>query len=162
MFSYGWFMLMWIRNQYCNAVILQWKIDSGWLNTKTRFIYAVYSKQIHFKSKETQTRWKFWHFRVTNNLLLKSSVFSFVHVWVSLSIYPYEYILDIGGFQGDPVVKNLPASDGAVGSIPGSRRSSGGGNGNSLQYSCLENPMDREARWATVHRVTKSRKLLND
>ena len=42
------------------------------------------------------------------------------------------------------------------GLIPGSGRSPGGGHGNSLQYSCLENPMDREAWWATVNRVPKS------
>ena len=43
-----------------------------------------------------------------------------------------------------------------AGSIPGSGRSPGGGHGNLFQYSCLENPMDRGAWWATVHRVTKS------
>ena len=42
------------------------------------------------------------------------------------------------------------------GSIPGSGRSPGGGNGNPLQYSCLENPMDRGAWWAMVHGATKS------
>ena len=42
------------------------------------------------------------------------------------------------------------------GSIPGPGRSPGGGNGNSLQYSCLENPIDREAWQATVHGVTQS------
>ena len=42
-----------------------------------------------------------------------------------------------------------------MGSIPGSGRSPGGGHGNTLQYYCLENPMDRGARWATVHRVTE-------
>ena len=46
---------------------------------------------------------------------------------------------------------------GNVRSIPGWGRSSGEGNGNPLQYSCLENPMDRGACWATVHGVTKSR-----
>ena len=57
------------------------------------------------------------------------------------------------------VVKNPPASAGDAGDldlIPGSRRSPRGEHGNPLQYSCLENPMDRGARWATVHRVTKS------
>ena len=44
---------------------------------------------------------------------------------------------------------------GDLGSIPGSGRSPGEGNGNPLQYSCLENPMDRGAWWATVHRVTE-------
>ena len=43
-----------------------------------------------------------------------------------------------------------------AGSIPGSGRSPGGGNGHILQYSCLGNPMDRGAWWATVHRVPKS------
>ena len=48
------------------------------------------------------------------------------------------------------------------GSVPGSGRSPGGGNGNPLQYSCLENPMDLGAWWATVQRVPKSWTKLND
>ena len=47
-------------------------------------------------------------------------------------------------------------------SIPGSERSPGEGNGNPVQYSCLENPMDRGAWWATVHGVAKSRTRLSD
>ena len=57
------------------------------------------------------------------------------------------------------VVKKLPANAGDIrdeGSVPGSERSPEGGNGNPLQYSCLENPMDRGAWQATVHRVTES------
>ena len=57
------------------------------------------------------------------------------------------------------LVKNLPANAGDIrgsGSIPGSGRSPGEEHGNPLQYSCLENPMDRGAWWATVHGVTKS------
>ena len=57
------------------------------------------------------------------------------------------------------VVKNLPANVGDikdVGSIPGLERSPGGGHGNPFQYSCLENPMDREAWWAAIHRVAKN------
>ena len=57
------------------------------------------------------------------------------------------------------LVKNPPANEGAIrdeGWIPGSGRSPGGGHGNPLQYSCLENPMDREDWRATVHRVSKS------
>ena len=56
------------------------------------------------------------------------------------------------------VVKNLPANAGDIineDSIPGLGRSPGEGNGYPLQYSCLENFMDRGARWATVHRITK-------
>ena len=59
------------------------------------------------------------------------------------------------GFSGDSVVKNPPANAGDIGLILGSGRSPRVGNGNPLQYSCLGNPMDREARWATVHGVTK-------
>ena len=57
------------------------------------------------------------------------------------------------------VVKNPPANAGDVkdaGSIPGSGRSPGGGHGNPLQYSCLENPMDRGAWQATLHGITES------
>ena len=50
-------------------------------------------------------------------------------------------------FPGGSVAENLPASAGDSGSIPGSGRSSGEGNGNSLQYSCLGNPMDRGVWW---------------
>ena len=57
------------------------------------------------------------------------------------------------------MAKHLPASAAdtrAKGLIPVSGRFPGAGKGNSLQYSCLENPLDREAWWATVHGVTKS------
>ena len=56
------------------------------------------------------------------------------------------------------MVKNLfanPGDGGDVGLIHGLGRSPGGGNGNSLQYSCLGNPKDRRVWWATVHGVTK-------
>ena len=56
---------------------------------------------------------------------------------------------------GGSVVKNLPANAGVVGLIPESGRYPGEGNGTPLQYSCLENPMDRGTWRATVHGVTK-------
>ena len=62
-------------------------------------------------------------------------------------------------FPAGTVVKNPPDDAGDArdtGLIRGSGGSPGEGNGNPLQYSCLENPMDRGAWWATVHRVTKS------
>ena len=62
------------------------------------------------------------------------------------------------GLRCGSVVKNPPASAGDASSIPGSGRSPGVGNGNPLQYSCLGNPMDREALvWATVPGVAKVR-----
>ena len=59
------------------------------------------------------------------------------------------------GFPGGAAVKNLPANKVDQGSIPGSGRSPGEGNGNPLQYSCLENSVDRGAWRLTVHGVTK-------
>jgi len=60
------------------------------------------------------------------------------------------------------VVKNVPTNAGDArdaGLIPGSGRSLGRGHGNPLQYSCLENSMDRGAWWATVHRVAQHQTL---
>ena len=70
-----------------------------------------------------------------------------------------------GAFQVALAAKNSPANAEASGdmcSIPGSGRSPGEGHDNPLQYSCLENPMDREAWWATVHGVAKSGTRLSD
>ena len=64
----------------------------------------------------------------------------------------------MGASQVVLVVKNLPANAGDIrdaGSITGLERSAGGVHGNPLRYSCLENPMDRGAWWATVQRVTE-------
>ena len=65
------------------------------------------------------------------------------------------------GFLGGSEVKASACNVGDLGSIPGSGRSPGEGNGNPLQYSCLENPMDGGAWWATVHGVAKSRTPLH-
>ena len=80
--------------------------------------------------------------------------------WELTSIWSHE-----GGFAGSSVVRNPPANAEAredTGSIPGLGRSPGEGNGNPLQYSCLENPMKRGAWWATVHGVVKSWRRLSD
>ena len=63
---------------------------------------------------------------------------------------------------GGSEVKESASNAGDLGSIPGSGRSPGEGNGNPLQYSCLENPMDGGPWWATVHGVAKSRTRLSD
>jgi len=75
--------------------------------------------------------------------------------WLSLNI-------NYRGFSGVSVVKNLPGNAGDVGLIPGLGRYPGEGNGDPIQYSCLGNPMDRGACWATVHRVAKSWTQLSD
>ena len=94
-------------------------------------------------------------------LCFASFVFSLVFTF-SFFITPYQltriYILPYfspWSVLGGSVVKNPPANTGDTGSIPGSGRSSGEGNGNPLQYSCLENPMDRGAWPATVRGVAK-------
>ena len=65
-------------------------------------------------------------------------------------------------FPGSSVSKQSAFNAGDLGSNPGLGKSSGEGHGNPLQYSCLENPMDRGAWWAIVHRVAKSRTRLSD
>ena len=70
----------------------------------------------------------------------------------------------VSGLPGGSAIKNLPANVGAtqdVGLIPGSGRSPQGGKGNTLQNSCLENPIDRGAWPATIHRVEKVRTQLS-
>ena len=60
------------------------------------------------------------------------------------------------------MVKNLPVNAGDTGSTPELGRSPGEGNGNPLQYSCLGNPMDGRAWWATVHGISKSQTELSN
>ena len=93
-----------------------------------------------FKIWPSQLKW-------TRAVCLWASYFP--HLWAS---------------QEELEVKNPPANAGDIrdmGSIPGSGRSPGGGHGDPLQYSRVENPMDRGAWWPTVHRVTQSRTRLN-
>ena len=66
------------------------------------------------------------------------------------------------GFLGGSVVKNSPANGGDVDSIPELGRAPGERNGYPLQYSCLENPTDRGAWWATVHGVAKTQTILSE
>ena len=72
------------------------------------------------------------------------------HSDVPSTMFPYS-------FPGGSDSKDSACNAGELGSIPGSGRSPGAGNGNPLQYSCLKNPMDRGAWWATVCGVAKSR-----
>ena len=79
-------------------------------------------------------------------------------LWTEILIYYLIFLVPKWGFPGSSVVKNLPANIGDIGdtgSIPETGRSPGAGNDNPLQYSCLENPVDRGAWRATVHRVAK-------
>ena len=79
---------------------------------------------------------------------------------MSLCLFSKERIQDTGefpgGFPAGSAARNLPANAGNKDLIPGSGKSPGEGNGNPFQHSCLENPVDGEAWWVTVHRVAKS------
>ena len=75
----------------------------------------------------------------------------------SLVIYFIYSISSVWGFPGGSMVKNLPANPGDMGSVLGSGRSPGEGNGNPLHNSCLGHPVDRGVLWATVHGVTRIR-----
>ena len=80
-------------------------------------------------------------------------------------VYMCAHICVCMGFPGGSVVKIPPANAGDIeglGLIPGWGRSPGEGNGNPLQYSCLENSMDGETWWATVHGVAKSPMWVSD
>ena len=84
---------------------------------------------------------------------LFSPLFETICLFINCTIFPASPCITM------LVVKNPPAKAGDIrdtGSIPGSGRSPGEGNGNPLQYSCLKNPMDRGAWWATVHGVAQS------
>ena len=78
-------------------------------------------------------------------------IYIHTHIWASLRGFP-------GGSDGKESVYNA----GSAGLILGLSRSAGDGNGNSLQYSCLESSMNRGACWATVHGITKSWTRLSD
>ena len=75
---------------------------------------------------------------------------------------PMSKPLKLFGFPWELRGKGSACNAGDMGSIPGSEKSPGEGNGNPLQYSCLENPMGRGAWWATVHSIAKSRTHLSD
>ena len=80
------------------------------------------------------------------------------HLWMSQLVPNSQFSYLINGSGGKEAICNA----GDPGSIPGWGRSFGEGNGNPLQYSCLENPSDRGAWWATVHGVAKSQTRLSD
>ena len=90
-------------------------------------------------------------FKVSKICFFVSSSFIFF-VWISIS----------DSFPGGSAGKEPACNVGDSGSIPGSGISPGEGNGNPLQYSCLENPLNRRAWWATVHGVAKSQTQLSN
>ena len=100
------------------------------------------------------------------HLVPKSKTF-YAHLFmqkhkVHIILFSWRPIFQLKGFPGGSVGKESACKAGDQGSIPGSGRSPEEGNGNPLEYSCLENSIDRGAWWATVHGVTKSQTRLSD
>ena len=91
---------------------------------------------------------------MTSVMGVSNSGVLFIHSFTG--VIPYGLPCRLSG------VKNPPASTGDSSLIPGSGRSPGDGNGNALQYSCLENLMERGAWWATVHGLQKSQTQLRE
>ena len=90
------------------------------------------------------------------------SILNIICIFLVVTTFLLRWHLYSWASQVALVVKNPPANTGDSGSIPGSGRSPGGGNGIPLQCSCLENSMDRRARQVTVHGVTKSQTRMSD
>ena len=82
--------------------------------------------------------------------------------FMSISVCLMYWEISLRRFPGGSDGKVSACNAGDLGSIPGLGRSPGEGNGNPLQYSCLENSVDGEAWWATVYGITKSRTGLSD
>ena len=95
------------------------------------------------------------------NLIIKSYV-GFMCISCATDMRSGVRYAGLEGTSGGSDSKEPASNAGDAGSILGSGRSPGKGNGNPLQYPCLENPMDRGAWWATVHGVAKSRTQLSD
>ena len=106
----------------------------------------------------TDTWTEMWEVGCNGRLVLTD-----IHYWLCIKQVTNENLW--WSFLGGSVVKNLPANAGDTGEgglVPGSGRSPGEGNGNLFQYSCLNNPMDREAWRATVHGVAESQTKLSN
>ena len=98
---------------------------------------------------------------VSMSLWVKAYIYTYIHMHIDRQIDRQRYRY-IEGFPGGSVVKNLPTNSGDECSVPILGRSSGEGNGNPLQYSCLDNSMDKGGWQATSHGVAKSQTRLSD
>ena len=126
---------------------VSWPQCHSWLLGSSQFLEMSLPLQYYFKIQTL-----FFH-------TCRASCFMFTFLIKSLFCYK---VSDVAGVPGGSVVKNPPLNAGDSCLIPESGRSLGAGNGNPLQDSCLENPVDRGAWWATVHGVTKSQTRLCD
>ena len=141
-----------------SSPITSWQIDGETMETVTDFIFGGSQTTADGDCSRETKRHLLPVRKVMINLdsILKSRdnpLPTKVHLGKAM-VFPL-----VMGFPGGSEVKASASNVGDPGSIPGSGRSPGEGNGNPLQYSCLENPMDRRAWQATVHRVTQNRRV---
>ena len=117
------------------------------------FVQEVYC--CHFSNSICSLLVSVTHFDKSSNIsnLLLAKRLCKIILFCRLMIIYLENIMEYEGFPDSSLVKNLPANAGDMDLIPGSGRYPREGNGNPLLYSCLGNPMDRGAWWATVHGV---------
>ena len=142
---------------YFQAVLLYWTLFTEVPNaTKPGHSAAFSTARLYFSLTGTANSVPS-AFHLPKKLFLFSPVFIFVGFCLYFSIPKL-----VQGLPCSSDGKESACNAGDPGLIPGSARSSGEGNGTPLQYSCLENPMDREPWRATVHGVSKSRTQLSD
>ena len=127
-----------------------WRVGHDWATSLSPFTFMHWKRKWQpapvFLPGKSQGQWSLMGCR----LGVAHSQTQLKHLSSSMSV--------LGASQVALLVKNLPASAGEirdVSSIPGSRRSRGGGDGNPLQYSCLENPMDRGDWQVTAHKIAE-------
>ena len=128
---------------------LQWSMENEWRAQLWSAYFSTCQSKLDAEDSWQHTRAGL-HFKSRSDAQLK-------HYFKKAAEFPLHrccciYCIHIL-YKCGSVVKNLPANAGDSSLIPGKGRCPGGGNGNPLQYSCLENPMDRGAWWATVHGV---------
>ena len=143
----------WPRDRTCVSLcLLHWQADSLPL-VPPENIWVYNPKELNSGTLNVYLYTCVYSSMIFNNQKVKAIQVSIVG-WVDkqCNIYMYIYIY---GLLGGSVVKNLPASAADVVFIPGLGRSPGEGNGNPLPFTCLGNPMDRGAGWATVHGIEK-------
>ena len=114
---------------------------------------------LYFLWRPKQSRlWSGWNEWISLQVMLGRQLFYFVALYCRVELHRSIPL----GFPGGSYGKESTCNAGDPGLIPGLGRSPGEGNGNPLQYFCLENPMDRGAWWATVHGVTNGQTQLSN
>ena len=114
--------------------------------------------KLHWASLPSFLKWRYFYAEIISTGIQNKLIYiKLFHYLNEQKERIHIIIAFLWGFPGGSDGKESACNAGDQDSIPGWGRSPGGGNGNPLQYSCLENPMDRGVWWATVHGVAKSR-----